>query len=988
MKRKNFFRKRLPAFVMTLLLLGSTVPAAAAADSQAGEDARTMSAVQTFQASGTTITYEVDPGDEVYFDLSDFQDVFDEEYDGDDLCYVTFDPDSDYNSIDGSIYCDYGSRGEEAFYYTDDFDRCEFYSTDSDYNGDYALDDLSFVAGDDFDETISIDFRAYDDDDNYVDGTLVIESTETHSSSSSSRGKIVYEVDAGDEVMFNRSDFNDVFQEEYDDYTLRYVVFDPDSDYSSADGSIYVDYGFSGETSFSRSRLGNYEFYYSDSDYGDYALRDLSFVAGDDFDEELSIDFRAYYSNSRYVDGTLVIKPSGSSSSSSRGDITYEVDAGDEVYFDSDDFNDFFQEEYSSRELRYVVFDPDSDYSSADGAIYYDYGGRNETSFSRSKLGNYEFYYSDSDYGDYDLDDLSFVAGRNFDEELSIDFRAYYSSSRYVDGTLVIKPSGSSSGKADITYQVDPNDSVAFDRSDFNDFFQEEYDNYTLRYVVFEADSDYTSADGAVYYDYDGRDETSFSRSKLGNYKFYYSDSDYGDYALRDLSFVAGRNFDEAVTLSFRAYYSNSRYVDGTVRIEPTGSSTSTSTSSLKANILYTTTTGNAVQINANDIARFYSAAYPGYQLQYVKLDGVPSLGSLYYNYYSASKYGTTQLRLTASNCGSQLLYFSPTSTSQYSLSELTYIPGGSNYCVTVPFTAYGSGSTSVKGSILISVTPTLISEVYGVTPKGNSVNFPSSSIYASVVVSTGSALSSIQLLSLPSATVGTVYVSSGTLTRADTSTLYTYTGNSNSISQLRFVPATGYTGSVEIPYVAYSSNGTAIGAGKFCLGVVSSIRQFTDMTSSTWCYKYVTELSDAKVIDGYTDGTFRPDNTVTYGQALKLIMLAAGYSAQAQTGSHPFSGYLSRAQKDGLVSGSINLDAPITRLAVAQIAAKAMKLSTSGLSSVKPFTDTSDPYVQALNAAGIVEGYFSNGTSTYKPYNTLTRGQISAIVWRMERAL
>ena len=979
MKRKNFFRKRLPAFVMTLLLLGSTVPAAAAADSQAGEDARTMSAVQTFRASGTTITYEVDPGDEVYFDWEDFDRLFDYT----DLEYVEFDVSSgDYNDVDGYLCIDSDTVND-----VDDINDAQFYSdkVDDEDDYDYPIDDLSFEAWDDFTDTFEIDFRAYDEKDDLVDGTVVIESTETHSSSSS-RGKIVYEVDAGDEVAFDRSDFNDVFQEEYDDYTLRYVVFDPDSDYSSADGSIYVDYGFSGETSFSRSRLGNYEFYYSDSDYGDYALRDLSFVAGDDFDEELSIDFRAYYSNSRYVDGTLVIKPSGSSSSSSRGDITYEVDAGDEVYFDSDDFNDFFQEEYSSRELRYVVFDPDSDYSSADGAIYYDYGGRNETSFSRSKLGNYEFYYSDSDYGDYDLDDLSFVAGRNFDEELSIDFRAYYSSSRYVDGTLVIKPSGSSSGKADITYQVDPNDSVAFDRSDFNDFFQEEYDNYTLRYVVFEADSDYTSADGAVYYDYDGRDETSFSRSKLGNYKFYYSDSDYGDYALRDLSFVAGRNFDEAVTLSFRAYYSNSRYVDGTVRIEPTGSSTSTS--SLKANILYTTTTGNAVQINANDIARFYSAAYPGYQLQYVKLDGVPSLGSLYYNYYSASKYGTTQLRLTASNCGSQLLYFSPTSTSQYSLSELTYIPGGSNYCVTVPFTAYGSGSTSVKGSILISVTPTLISEVYGVTPKGNSVNFPSSSIYASVVVSTGSALSSIQLLSLPSATVGTVYVSSGTLTRADTSTLYTYTGNSNSISQLRFVPATGYTGSVEIPYVAYSSNGTAIGAGKFCLGVVSSIRQFTDMTSSTWCYKYVTELSDAKVIDGYTDGTFRPNNTVTYGQALKLIMLAAGYSAQAQTGSHPFSGYLSRAQKDGLVSGSINLDAPITRLAVAQIAAKAMKLSTSGLSSVKPFTDTSDPYVQALNAAGIVEGYFSNGTSTYKPYNTLTRGQISAIVWRMERAL
>ena len=62
------------------------------------------------------------------------------------------------------------------------------------------------------------------------------------------------------------------------------------------------------------------------------------------------------------------------------------------------------------------------------------------------------------------------------------------------------------------------------------------------------------------------------------------------------------------------------------------------------------------------------------------------------------------------------------------------------------------------------------------------------------------------------------------------------------------------------------------------------------------------------------------------------------------------------------------------------------MKLNTSNLTSVQPFTDTSDPAVRALNAAGIVEGYFNNGTSTYKPNNTLTRGQLSAIVWRMEQ--
>ncbi len=81
-----------------------------------------------------------------------------------------------------------------------------------------------------------------------------------------------------------------------------------------------------------------------------------------------------------------------------------------------------------------------------------------------------------------------------------------------------------------------------------------------------------------------------------------------------------------------------------------------------------------------------------------------------------------------------------------------------------------------------------------------------------------------------------------------------------------------------------------------------------------------------------------------------------------------------------------MTLTKPITRLQMAQLAAKALKLSTNNLSSVKPFTDSTDPYLQALNAAGIVEGYYSNGTSTYRPNTTLPRGQMSAIVWRMQQ--
>ena len=405
----------------------------------------------------------------------------------------------------------------------------------------------------------------------------------------------------------------------------------------------------------------------------------------------------------------------------------------------------------------------------------------------------------------------------------------------------------------------------------------------------------------------------------------------------------------------------------------------------MAADVIYGTTYNTNLQINPNDIARLFKEAYPSSTLQYLRLGGVPETGSLYYNYYNASQYGAKKTLLTDSNRSAISFYFSPASSSQYSLSELTYVPNKTNYCDQIPFTAYGSGGKSLSGSILVSVTLTAVSDVYGATPKNTAVTFPASAIYSSILASTGTALGSIQLLELPEAGVGRIYVGSGTSKKADTDTLYTYADSSAAIGDLRFVPASGYTGAVQIPYVAYNKSGTAIASGDFCLGIVSSLKKFTDITSSTWCYKYVVELSDAKVIDGYTDGSFKPNNTVTYGAALKLIMLAAGYDEQKPTGAHTFSGYLDKARADGIVTRSnINLSAPITRLQAAQLAAGALKLDTKNLSSIQPFTDTTDASVRAQNAAGIVEGYFSNGTSTYKPNNPLTRGQISAIVWRM----
>ena len=972
---RRFFRKRLPAFLLTLVMVMTMVPAVSA-------------------KSSADLTYEVDKGDSVSFKEREFRDLYRSEYSGD-PSYVVF---TDYSDLD-----DYGYLTAVNYYdktvslSESDLRNTWFYydSHDVPKNMDYALDGLTFEANRRADSgTLRLKFEIYDaDGKNYVYGTMDIK---VGGGSGSSKGDITYTVKAGEEVAFDDEDFVNAYDNAGGSGTMKYVVFEkPSSDYSNA-GTVYSRYGKRNATSFTRSELDDYKFYYGDSDYGDYDLDELSFVADKSFSDSIEIAFTAYggrgSKENDSVSGTLKIT-SSKSASSSKGDITYTVKAGEEVTFDDDDFEKIYENSSCTGSFKYVEFSrPDSAFNNA-GTLYSRYGKRNETAFTRSSLSSNKFYYGDSDYGDYDLDELSFVADRTFSGSVELRFTVYGGTgtrtNQNVTGTLVITTdkTGSSTAKGDVTYTVKAGDEVAFDEDDFKKVYDSSNCTGSFKYVEFSRpDSAFNNA-GTLYSRYGKRNETAFTRSSLSGTTFGYDSYEDADYSLDDLSFVADRTFSDSITLSFTLYGGkNSKCDQSTTGTLVITTGTSAVTSRYVGNIRYNTTPNTALQINANDIARLFRKYTSGGSLQYLTLTSVPATGSLYYNYYNASKYGATRTQLTASMAGSMIFSYSPASASEYDLSELTYIPSGSNYCTALTFTGYSSSGTAVSATILISVTASPVSEVYSVTTKGTSVNFPANSVYSAVASATGFGLSSIQLLELPASTAGVLYVGSYA---ADTTSAYSYGSDTDSMSQLRFIPNSGFTGSVSIPYVALSSSGTALGAGVVSIGVVDSVKKFTDISTSTWCYKYVTELASANVISGYSNGTFQEKNTITYGAALKLIMLAAGYGEQAPTvkGS-PFSGYLAKAKAAGLVSGNPKLNGPITRLQIAQIAAKALKLSTAGLPSKKPFTDTNDVYVQALNAAGIIEGYFSNGTSTYKPNNTLTRGQVSAIVWRMKNSV
>ena len=150
----------------------------------------------------------------------------------------------------------------------------------------------------------------------------------------------------------------------------------------------------------------------------------------------------------------------------------------------------------------------------------------------------------------------------------------------------------------------------------------------------------------------------------------------------------------------------------------------------------------------------------------------------------------------------------------------------------------------------------------------------------------------------------------------------------------------------------------------------------FTDVKDSDWFYSFVKQMYTKKVISGMTATTFVPNGTLTYGQALKLLVAAIDTDVGNASSGHWASNYLAKAKEKGWVDGDVDLDGKITRLAFCQIAAKAKGLTEQPASN--PFTDTADTSVLALVNKGVINGMSEN---TFAPDNTLTRAQIAKII-------
>lgn len=167
----------------------------------------------------------------------------------------------------------------------------------------------------------------------------------------------------------------------------------------------------------------------------------------------------------------------------------------------------------------------------------------------------------------------------------------------------------------------------------------------------------------------------------------------------------------------------------------------------------------------------------------------------------------------------------------------------------------------------------------------------------------------------------------------------------------------------------------------------------FSDVADTHWAYTAINELAQNMILNGYLDGTFKPESNITRAEFAKIIVSATDCYDYTATSSFTdvssedwYYSYVSTAYKLGYITGypdgSFHPEDNISRADICTIVNRVLGASSS---STTIFIDDSDipdyakAAVYALASKEIVNG-FSDGSFAPKAY--ATRAQTAKIIY------
>ena len=168
----------------------------------------------------------------------------------------------------------------------------------------------------------------------------------------------------------------------------------------------------------------------------------------------------------------------------------------------------------------------------------------------------------------------------------------------------------------------------------------------------------------------------------------------------------------------------------------------------------------------------------------------------------------------------------------------------------------------------------------------------------------------------------------------------------------------------------------------------------FSDI-SPHWAKDYIKTLADDGIINGFSDNTFKPDNSITRAEFTKIVCKAFGINSGTDCGfsdvsvSDWFYESVCSAKSAGIITGYdviFNPNGFITREDASVMINRILNLSADKNALFSDADEISDYAVQAVNALyenKILSGY---SDSTFKPKGNITRAEAAAVIARTKK--
>lgn len=173
--------------------------------------------------------------------------------------------------------------------------------------------------------------------------------------------------------------------------------------------------------------------------------------------------------------------------------------------------------------------------------------------------------------------------------------------------------------------------------------------------------------------------------------------------------------------------------------------------------------------------------------------------------------------------------------------------------------------------------------------------------------------------------------------------------------------------------------------------------KSFSD-TKGHWAVTYITDLANKGYINGYPDGTFKPDKTMTRAEFTTALIISLDVvpgtpsgNSYSDTKTHWARKYIEEAVERGILVPSespkgLGPDDSILRSQAAAMLVRALELAPS--SGALKFTDADQverslyrDHVKAAYDAGIISG-FPDGS--FEPFREMTRAQVCTVLIKM----